>query len=178
MVTRDKNPNEFRTPQLEDLLGRLRSQKYAVQIVHGDFPLGKGHSLKLFCTEKGEPDAHFVLLGEQAPITLGDITRLELTSEERCFHPFKYWSWKRALFPVGVGMLSALAYLSVKTHFEKIQWGKAQWIISGAAIFCSVVASTSERRESRFLCDLKDGRYFTAIMSASGYETLRQLVEG
>ena len=165
MVNDDKNSNEFCGSQREDLLGRLYSTQFAVQIAHGDFPEGDGHSFKVFFMEKGKRDAHFVMRGEKVPIGLADITGLKVTNEQVGFHPFAHRNWKRTfLIPTGVLFVCTLI---AKTH----------WAISCVATLCSVVASTSLGKKVRFLCDLKDGRYFTAIMPAEGYEVLKRLVE-
>ena len=170
MITHDKNPNEFCTSQQEDLHGGLfDTRRFAVQIEHGDFPRGKGHSFKLFRTEESKSDAHFELQGEQKPIVVGDITRLKVTNEKVDFDLFAHRNWKRALVPIGVLCASVLI---LKSH-------SVIRVISSVVAFCSAgILSTSIGKRVRFLCDLKDGRYFTATMPAVGYEVLRQLVEG
>ena len=164
MVNSGQPPQEPPTFQWDDLLGKLRSRKFAVEVVHGDFSPGAGHSLKLFLTEEGKQDAHFQLLGEKHPVALSAITGLKLSTEKRGFHLFAYRSWERALIPIGV--------LCCSTFFAKTHWA-----INIAATLCSAVLSTSLGKNTRFLCDLKDGRYFTAIMPAVGYKVLKGLVE-
>ena len=56
-------------------------------------------------------------------------------------------------------------------------FAKNYWAINIAATLCSAVLSTSLGKNARFLCDLKDGRYFAAIMPAVGYKALKDLAE-
>ena len=169
MADPGKNPQGSLTFQRDDLLGKLRRRTFAVEIVHGDFSEGKGHYLKLFLTEEGKRSSHFQLVGAEHPIALSDIVKLSLSNERSGFSLFAHWSWKRVSIPIGV----FCGTLVVRTLV-----GKALWPVGIAVTLCSAVLSTSLGKKVRFLCKLKDDRYFTALMPAEGYKLLTELVEG